>query len=83
MTEGNKVRRLRISAEQLFELFKDGDHPGWTVNRGVPEDAELMNVHHLWPNSIELLIRSESFDAVKLGDEIPTVTPWMERKSPA
>ena len=71
-----KVKRLLVSAELFLQLFHGGEHTGYCVSKfGVPEDAELINVRHAWPNVIELLIRSESFPSVKLGDEIPDFSP--------
>jgi hypothetical protein len=67
-----KVKRLQISPELLFQLFAAGEHRGYYVGAGaVPCDAELVNVRHAWPNMMELLIRSESFEEVVLGQEIP------------
>ena len=77
-----KVRRLQISTELLFDLFRAGAHAGgYTVTQdGIPEDAELVNVQHAWPNTVELLIRSETFEPVPLvGQEIPCIRPLVTK----
>lgn len=83
-----KVKRLQISAELLFEMFSDGFHEGgYTVIKdAVPADARLVNVRyfppHGWPNSIELLIESDSFAEVAEGHSVPTLLPIARKEYP-
>jgi len=34
-------------------------------------------VRHAWPNDIEVLISSETFPEIKLGEEIPLMMPTL------
>jgi hypothetical protein len=79
-----KYKRVVISPDLLLMLFTPGFHAaGYAVTKdGIPGDAELLNVHHCWPNKIERLIKSETFDAVKCGDEIPLCIPEITREAP-
>jgi hypothetical protein len=78
-----KVKSIEISAEFFFQLFNPGWHgAGYTVLKdGIPEDARLVNVHHKWPNQLEILIESESFDDVPDGHIPPTLIPLCEQMS--
>lgn len=71
---GTRLRRVTISFEILRDLFMAGAHPArrYSVIRdAIPPDAILVNVQHEWPNCVEMLLWSESFAEVKLGDLIP------------
>lgn len=84
-TTNNKLRRVIIHFELLHELFKEGPHPphGYNVIRDpMPADARLVNVQHAWPNSIELLLWSDSFEPVKNGDIIPHLDIVCETPGP-
>lgn len=77
----NRLRTLKISAELLFELFTAGEHSAGyrVVAQAIPADAELVNVRHAWPNGVELIIRSESFDPIDPGAEPPPLVPRIEK----
>lgn len=83
-----KVKRLQISADLLFEMFSAGFHEGGytVIDDAIPADAKLVNVRyfppHGWPNSIELLIESDSFAEVGEGQEPPTFSPTMRKEYP-
>jgi hypothetical protein len=71
-----RVKRLRISSELLCQLFTAGAHHGYrVVEQPVPEDARVRNVRLGWPDEMEVLLESETFDDVRQGDEIPFLTP--------
>jgi hypothetical protein len=72
-----KIKRIQISAELLFHLFAEGHHPGGysVVKDAIPADAQLVNCQHSWPNGIELLVTSASFDDTRQGDIMPTLIP--------
>lgn len=75
-----KYKRLKISAELFFGLFTAGHHPerAYTVMADpIPKDAQLINIRRGWPNDIELVISSETFPALKQGDEIPLMMPTL------
>jgi hypothetical protein len=75
-----RYKRMIISAELFLSLLTEGEHParGYTVTGdAVPVDAKLVHVRHSWPNSIELLLSSETFPTCKVGEEIPLMTPTM------
>lgn len=75
------LRRVVISFELLRQLFAPGAHPPRSyrvVRDAIPEDAELVNVQHAWPNCVELLLRSDRFTPVKLGDQIPQLDILVE-----
>ena len=84
MRVGRRRRRLRerfcklvISPDLFLSWFTAGDH-GFSyrvTENAIPEDAKLVNVRHAWPNAVELLIESQSYDELKEGDEIPTLAP--------
>jgi hypothetical protein len=79
-----KWRRFTISVELFLQLFTEGPHrAGYRVKEnGIPEDAKLVNVRHAWPNSIEVLIESESFGDVGVGEVVPEATPVIEKETP-
>lgn len=78
-----RIRRLCISAELFLSLFHAGQRPAYAVvENAVPGDARLVNVRHGWPNSIELLIESESFDEVPQAEKIPDIQPICMRGTP-
>lgn len=73
-TTSTKLRRVVISFELLRDLFTTGAHPPRSysvIKDAIPADAMLVNVQHAWPNCMELLLWSESFEEVKPGDPIP------------
>lgn len=70
-----KTKRLPISSELVFNLLR-GTHPGYFVTKNeIPADAKLINVRHSWPDSVELLIWSDTFEDVPDGEEIPYFVP--------
>lgn len=76
MTAQMKWKRFRISSELFLQLFMSGDHRGFRiVEQAIPDDAQLVNVLHAFPNDIELLIYSEEFPALKAGEQIPELVP--------
>lgn len=75
-----RIKRLQIAPAIFFRLFSAGDHAGYMVEQGIPTDAKLMNVRHGWPDMIELLIQSESFEEIKEGQEIPFLAPVVTDK---
>ena len=71
-----KYKRLLISADLLFRMFEDGPHRAYTViDQAIPADAQLVSVRRGWPDVIELLMSSETFEEVPLGQEIHLLTP--------
>jgi hypothetical protein len=66
-TSSDRLRRVVISFEILHDLFSAGMHPPnrYAVTKDpIPADAKLVNVQHAWPNCVELLLWSESFEPV-------------------
>lgn len=77
---GLRYKRLIVSAELFFGLLTEGPHPerAYSVIKDpLPADAKLVHVRHAWPNSIEMLISSETFPELKRGEEIPSITPTL------
>lgn len=75
-----RYRRVKISTELFLGWFSPGKHEQRAyevLKDAIPEGSELVNVRHDWPNGVELLIRHDSFSAIKLGEEIPLLTPTM------
>lgn len=73
-----RFKRLIITAELFFDLFTSGVHPPRTYRvdeDAIPSDARLVNVRHGWPDALEILIESQSFEEVKQGDVIPELRP--------
>ena len=71
-----KRKRLLISSELFCQLFTQGPHHGYRViEQAIPDDARVRNVRLGWPDLIEVLLESESFEALREGDEIPFLTP--------
>jgi hypothetical protein len=75
-----RAKLLRISTELLFDLLR-GDHPkGYRIVKDeLPADALLVNVRHGFPNYIEILVESESFEEMVEGQEFPFLTPVAEK----
>jgi hypothetical protein len=72
------IRRFKISDALLLDLFKTGEHLGYSViENAIPQDARLLNVRHGWPESstLELIIESSEFSALNGGDIIPEIVP--------
>ena len=75
-----RLKRLIVSWDLARDFIVAGQHDlRYRVIDGVPNDAELVNVRRAWPNCIELLLASASFDELKEGEEIPPITPTFER----
>jgi hypothetical protein len=76
-TTSRRLKTLTIAFALVRPFLSAGDHSYiYTVIKdAVPDDAVLVNIRHAWPNCIELLIYSESFDEVDEGAVIPTLTP--------
>jgi hypothetical protein len=69
-----------VSWDLARDFIITGQHERrYRVIDGLPQDAALVNVRHSWPNCIELLLASASFDELKDGDEIPILNPTVER----
>lgn len=66
-----KRKILRISGKQLLNMFGFGLKPMHEVIAGTPADARIVNVHHGWPNEVEILLESEEFEAVPEGHGVP------------
>ena len=85
MVQTMKYKRLQISAELFLSWFTAGKHleNGYEVTKdGLPADVRLVHVRHAWPNFIELLLSSETFEEVKKGEEIPLILPIMTLLTP-
>jgi len=73
-----RVKLLPVSSELAFNLMR-GEHRGYRVVKNeIPSDAKLINVRHGWPDSVELLIQSETFEDIAEGQEIPYFMPEFE-----
>lgn len=72
-TSSRRLKRLLVSFELLREFLVAGDHAHRysILENAVPGDAILLNVQHAWPNCVELVLYSPSFDEVTDGDIIP------------
>jgi len=84
-TSSDRLRRVVISFEILHDLFSAGMHPPnrYAVTKDpIPADAKLVNVQHAWPNCVELLLWSESFEPVGPGDIIPMLDILCELQPP-
>jgi len=78
-----RVKRLCISPRTFLDLFTEGFHVPYSVDENaIPPDAQIVNVRHGWPDTIEVLIRSDSFPELHEGEEIPELVPWMSRPIP-
>lgn len=66
-----KRKILRIPCELLLNMFAVGLKSMHEVIAGVPADARIVNVHHGWPNDIDILLESEEFEAVPEGHGVP------------
>lgn len=74
-----------MSFDLLRDLFSPGGHPAFAysvISGGIAPDAVLVNVKHGWPNCIELLFYSESFEELKEGELIPLVDIVCKREAP-
>ncbi len=58
-----RIKRLAISYELLSNMFLDGEHGSYFVDRGIPSDAHLLGVE-VAENVIELLFAHPSFPEV-------------------
>jgi hypothetical protein len=84
-TSSDRLRRVVISFEILHDLFSAGPHPPnrYAVTKDpIPADAKLVNVQHAWPNCVELLLWSESFEPVGPGDDVPMLDILCELQPP-
>lgn len=78
-TSSRRLRRLIVSWDLARDFIVAGQHDRrYLVIDGVPQDAALVNVRYAWPNCIELLLASASFDELKEGEEIPIINPTVE-----
>lgn len=76
-----RLKIFRIDADMLFVMFREGVHQGFkVVERGIPEDAELVNVRMAFHGcSLELCIRSSEFPEVPAKNELTYYSPVCER----
>lgn len=68
-----KRKILRITGENLLNMFVAGLKPVHEVIAGVPPDARIVNVRHGWPNEIYILLESDNFPMVAEGQELPFI----------
>lgn len=76
-TTSRRLRRVIVSFELVRPFLAAGAHSHlYNVARDpVPEDAVLINVRSAWPNCIELLLYSETFEEVGEGELPPLLEP--------
>jgi hypothetical protein len=73
-TSSRRLKTLIVSWEFFRDLFIEGEHPANSyrvLRNAIPSDAVLVNARYVWPNSLELLIHSESYPEVKEGEDYP------------
>ena len=72
-----RAKRFAISPELFLSLFTLGEHPGGyaVVRDPMPPDAVLLNVRHSWPNAIEVLVASDSFEETSHGSASELLSP--------
>jgi hypothetical protein len=73
-----KHRILPVSATLVFALLRGEQLAYRVIKNEMPEDAKLVNVRHGWPDTIELLIESETFEDIPEGAKIPFFVPEFE-----
>jgi hypothetical protein len=79
-SENRRFKRLILSDELLLELFSAGVHQSYEViEYPIPAGTRLINVRHVWPRSIEVMLEHETFEPVT-GDEIPLLTPVLRQR---
>jgi len=75
-TSSRRLKRLPVSFDLVRDFLVAGEHAHLYCisEKAVPPDAVLVNVQHAWPNCVELLLHSPSFDEVKDGEIIPELS---------
>lgn len=68
-----RYRKLVLSHDVLLAMLRNGDHPGYSVVNGLPEDAEFVS-GRASRDRLELIVESADFEAVKSG-RIPNLLP--------
>lgn len=64
------LRRFRISTALLINLLQGlSIHPAFAIERGLPDDAEIVSVHHSpFLGIIEITVRSADFTPISGAD---------------
>ncbi|HSY92349.1 MAG TPA: hypothetical protein VK812_13310 [Candidatus Binatus sp.] len=72
-----KAKRFTISAELFLSLLTLGRHPGGyaVVSDAMPPDGVLLDVRHVWPGKLEVLVASESFEEMPRGSAAELLSP--------
>ena len=80
MNREARYKCLLVSAELLMGVLSLGPHDGYEViKEEIPEATVLVNVQLRWPDSIELLLYNATWDIVKKDQQIPFLTPLLQR----
>lgn len=85
---GRKLNRearykcLLVSADLLVSVLSLGEHDGYVViKEEIPEATILVNVRHRWPDNVELLLYNAKWDIVTKDQEIPQLTPLLQKRT--
>jgi hypothetical protein len=79
-----RVARVRISKE-FFEMFLRGEvnaRPNTVVTTNAPKDLEVLglglpeSVSGRYPHTLEIYVKSETFEDVPEGQEPPLIEPF-------
>lgn len=80
-SENNRVAILRISREFFAEFLKpmiEGfNGPIKVIKNPLPFDSKVVGISPGSNGTLIILIKSESFDQVKVGEDIPHLLPPM------
>jgi hypothetical protein len=76
-----KLAIMKIDAQLLRTVLSGLDvrRPSWAITKdALPDDAEIVAIDynaHQWPQVINVVLASESFESVPPGWQIPTLPP--------
>lgn len=81
-TSSRRLRSLIVSFDLVRDALLTGEHKlHYQVTKDpLPSDAVLVNVRYAWPNCIELVIWSSTFDELAEDAIAPPLQPEMTRQ---
>lgn len=73
---GRRLKILRVANPIFVSLFMQGTAQQYkVVSGGLPADAKIVNMKFGMGDYFDVLIESEQFEPVPLGQEIPEMEP--------
>lgn len=79
----DRIKYFKISPPSLVHLLKEGQHQIKVIKNALPRDAEVYSCGVDPFGYINLVIKSQEFEPVDEGDEIPVFdSPIFERIYP-